>query len=235
MSKALEQSVFVVPVLVDNAAMPQSNQLPESMRSLASHNAVKVRDDPDFNGDIDRLFVTLRSRLFDSSNRTANFFSKKALLTALIVILMVGIGLTLTKSNFDNFWNYGDNTADYSMTSEKAVDKEVSEFITNGTVSNNIKEKLANCKLNGVSPDGSMIAVVAEKFGHRVRIIDAASGLPIFDFNLNSPVGSVCFSPDGKKIITTGLENVAYIWEFPTAKRSMTIKGREGMISAAFS
>jgi TIR domain/Bacterial SH3 domain len=45
----------VIPVLVQNAHMPQSDDLPESLRKLAYKNATVVRDDPDFDTDVARL------------------------------------------------------------------------------------------------------------------------------------------------------------------------------------
>ena len=45
----------VIPVLVDNAAMPLAEELPASLADLAYRNAVKVRTDPDFPHDMERL------------------------------------------------------------------------------------------------------------------------------------------------------------------------------------
>ncbi len=49
----------VVPVLVDNAPMPQPEHLPPSIRQLAYRNAVAIRHDPDFRRDIERLVEQL--------------------------------------------------------------------------------------------------------------------------------------------------------------------------------
>ncbi len=50
----------MIPVLVDDATMPTASQLPESIRPLAFKNAVVVRDDPDFNRDVERLIAYIR-------------------------------------------------------------------------------------------------------------------------------------------------------------------------------
>jgi len=52
--------VLVIPVLVDEAGMPLTSDLPESLRSLYYRNAAIVRNDPDFNRDIARLITTIR-------------------------------------------------------------------------------------------------------------------------------------------------------------------------------
>ena len=50
----------VIPVLVDNAAMPVAEELPASLAELAYRNAVKVRTDPDFPHDMETLIRHLR-------------------------------------------------------------------------------------------------------------------------------------------------------------------------------
>lgn len=54
----------VVPVLVDNASMPQPDDLPESLRDLCYRNAVVVRTDPDFPTDMGRLVRQLQPFIF---------------------------------------------------------------------------------------------------------------------------------------------------------------------------
>jgi len=49
----------VVPVLVDGAAMPNADELPESIRDLAFRNAVVVRSDRGFRADTDELIAGL--------------------------------------------------------------------------------------------------------------------------------------------------------------------------------
>ncbi len=52
-------SCVVIPVLVDNAAMPRADELPPDLRELAYKNAAVVRDDPDFHGDVSRIIQAL--------------------------------------------------------------------------------------------------------------------------------------------------------------------------------
>jgi hypothetical protein len=46
---------LVIPVLVNNAPMPQASELPDSLRELAYRNAAVVRQDPDFHHDMEKL------------------------------------------------------------------------------------------------------------------------------------------------------------------------------------
>ena len=50
-----EREIIVVPVLVGNAPMPSVNQLPPCLKNFAYRNAIKVRPDPDFHKDMDKL------------------------------------------------------------------------------------------------------------------------------------------------------------------------------------
>lgn len=49
--------ILVIPVLVMGAVMPAPQELPESLNDLLYRNAISVRNDPDFENDIQRLIV----------------------------------------------------------------------------------------------------------------------------------------------------------------------------------
>jgi hypothetical protein len=51
----------VIPVLIDDADMPQKADLPESLHRLPQLNASKVRQDPDFRSDIKRLITVIEN------------------------------------------------------------------------------------------------------------------------------------------------------------------------------
>jgi hypothetical protein len=56
---ALQRGVPVIPVLVQGAHIPAREQLPPGLQGLVDLNALAVRNDPDFNGDMYRLQTTL--------------------------------------------------------------------------------------------------------------------------------------------------------------------------------
>jgi len=60
---ALNRHIPVIPVLVENSAMPRPTDLPEPLRDLAFRNCTPVRSDPDFHHDIDRLCSQLTDYL----------------------------------------------------------------------------------------------------------------------------------------------------------------------------
>ena len=52
---ALNRNILVIPLLVRGSIMPGEKKLPPSLRKLVYRNAISIRSDPDFNGDMDRL------------------------------------------------------------------------------------------------------------------------------------------------------------------------------------
>jgi hypothetical protein len=57
------KDVTVIPVLVDGANMPTADSLPDGLKDLAFRNSVVVRNDPDFNHDINMLIQTIQKRV----------------------------------------------------------------------------------------------------------------------------------------------------------------------------
>ncbi len=85
----------MIPVLVDDAPMPTANQLPESMRPLAFKNAVVVRDDPDFNRDVERLIAHIRQMYGVPTGMTRRI---SPIWVALVVAVLLGAGLLIAQA-----------------------------------------------------------------------------------------------------------------------------------------
>lgn len=64
---ALSEKVHIIPVLIGNTVMPKIEKLPDSIRKLVSFNAAKLRPDPDFMVDIQRLNLAIAT-LFKKKN-----------------------------------------------------------------------------------------------------------------------------------------------------------------------
>jgi hypothetical protein len=47
----------LIPVLVDGAAVPERDDLPEDVSSIAYRNGVEIREDPYFRDDVQRLIA----------------------------------------------------------------------------------------------------------------------------------------------------------------------------------
>ncbi|HEY7093355.1 MAG TPA: formylglycine-generating enzyme family protein [Ktedonobacterales bacterium] len=68
---ALARNIPVIPVLVQNAAMPRERDLPASLAPLAYRNGTAVRGDPYFHGDMDLLIRRLDALFAPASPQPA--------------------------------------------------------------------------------------------------------------------------------------------------------------------
>jgi len=72
----MARDIKVIPVLVNGASMPSTDQLPDSMKDFAFLNAMSVRPDPDFHHDMERL-IEIWERTFTPTENEANFDEEK--------------------------------------------------------------------------------------------------------------------------------------------------------------
>src|SRR5262249_17443932 len=70
-----------------------------------------------------------------------------------------------------------------------------------------------------------------------VRVFDLATGRPIFTLRGHtSEVWAVTFTPDGRRIATSGLDRTIKLWEMETGQEVFTLRGHtNGVLSVAFS
>ncbi len=93
--------IRLIPVLVGGASMPSAAELPESIRELAYHNAITIRDDPDFRSDIQRLITSLRLRFTLDQGQVRSRRTILSVLGVVIVLVLLFIGArTLMPSVF---------------------------------------------------------------------------------------------------------------------------------------
>lgn len=90
------KNILVIPVLVNDATMPAPNDLPSVLRELLYRNAVKVRNNPDFNRDMDRLTDQLRRHFealsaLNPSQKSPAGRSWKFFTVVAITILLLGL------------------------------------------------------------------------------------------------------------------------------------------------
>lgn len=55
----LEKGLVIIPVLINGAAMPRSEELPEEIRDLALRQALTLRSGPDFDRNVQRIIATI--------------------------------------------------------------------------------------------------------------------------------------------------------------------------------
>src|SRR5580658_2896207 len=69
---ALKQKLLVIPVLIDNVAMPKASTLPESLRGFSFLNAAPVDAGRDFRPHVDRLIRSIETVLGTESDTFAH-------------------------------------------------------------------------------------------------------------------------------------------------------------------
>jgi formylglycine-generating enzyme required for sulfatase activity len=82
--KRLKQNkTAVFPILVMNAMMPGSHELPESLKQLTYQNAISIRNDPDFNNDIEKLIRDIRlTRGYAVDDLSTEYFEPQTIYVA---------------------------------------------------------------------------------------------------------------------------------------------------------
>ena len=124
-SAALKRDIPIIPVLVNNQAIPTADELPDELKDLAFRQAVAVRPDPDFEHDVDRLVGAikhlksasladhrpsrLKAKLTNLKNRAAQLSNQLpvafAALCAVVAIGLLGSwvsGSRLLRTDSDN-------------------------------------------------------------------------------------------------------------------------------------
>lgn len=76
----------VIPLLVDDAPMPNADEMPEALRELAYKNAFIIHDDPLFHHDMDTLIQTLRGIM----RRDRGFLRWIMLAAAALMVVIIG-------------------------------------------------------------------------------------------------------------------------------------------------
>lgn len=99
--------LMVIPILVNNATIPTIQELPESLHRLTYHNAAVIRNDPDFNRDVQWLIQQINNS-FDVAQKAKLSWWIIGTVVVIAAIVLLGFGLfamnggTPTESTGDN-------------------------------------------------------------------------------------------------------------------------------------
>ncbi len=91
---ALARGIRVIPVLVEGAAMPTQEALPDALRPLARRQAVELRDSR-WDADVEHLLRTLEPVLVPAPQSATGRSRPTAWLAGALVLALAGIGLGL--------------------------------------------------------------------------------------------------------------------------------------------
>ena len=85
------EDILLIPVLVSGAQIPTADELPVPLRELVFRNAIVIRDDPDFRGDMQHLIELMPDRNIE---RTERMRRRAFMLVA--TLIFAGVVLVLT-------------------------------------------------------------------------------------------------------------------------------------------
>ncbi len=93
---AFRLKVPIIPILVQNTLMPREQELPESINQLVYYNAVRLREDPDFQHDFDQLVTAITHYIPKPANKLPRpgirrFPWLSGILGAILVIVLATI------------------------------------------------------------------------------------------------------------------------------------------------
>jgi WD40 repeat protein len=92
-------NVLVIPILVNDATMPNPKHLPDSIRPLTKLNAMVIRNDPDFHNDISRLIRRLKER---GIKQQANFLPLIGIAIGTVAFVILALSITISFLNARN-------------------------------------------------------------------------------------------------------------------------------------
>jgi hypothetical protein len=92
---ALRKRSRLIPLLVQNAAMPQVDQLPESIQDLAFRNAIPIRPDPDFAQDMRKLQEAIRRIVGRDATEVPGRPRGALAIASLVAAALVGLAIWL--------------------------------------------------------------------------------------------------------------------------------------------
>ena len=113
---ALERAIRVVPVLIGNAELPPENRLPQSLQPLRFRQAIRLRPDPDFDGDAARLIRTLKPNSLAQEGKSAKRPFHVPIWAALVGVLLITVTSVLIISSI-----FKSNNAKLGHNSKPAV------------------------------------------------------------------------------------------------------------------
>lgn len=122
----------VVPVLVNDAVIPSEKDLPPSLRALSSLNAAKVRRDPDFHVDMQRLISAIddHAPVFNKVSPRLLAWSA-ALAIAAVTVALVGLNFMKPSASAAPGGPVAQNG--FTMPSMPAVDPEAAKVVGNAS------------------------------------------------------------------------------------------------------
>lgn len=234
-SRALARSIRVIPVLVNGATLPRRDELPDDLKALPDHHAVRITTDG-FRHEMAGLMQDISSIEPKRSLKGVWQF------VAVVAVIFAGASLNgYLKSGTPPYVNQYSELADRSAAlSDPMIDTwqtylnrwPQGRFSTEATrlLSERRRTRLirtfpgykegVTCAL--FSPDGRSVLTNANYYidrDERFTLYDARSGVKINEFGKTDAVRCVVFSPDGRSLVSYGYTGELSWWDATNPKK----------------
>ena len=230
---ALARDIRVIPVLVDGAQMPKTNQLPEQLKPLVRRNAVEVRNSQ-FGRDADALTAKVREAL-KSPQRAVGLRLGLASFAAVALIaagaaLYLNPGIWRSQPASPPAQTAQTPAAPASSTANAPIDRAKNRLIR--TFPGN---------KNGVTwatfaPGGTGIVTNASygEPGAAFKLMDIKSGQILKGYGGTAGVRGAPYSPDGKSLVSYGQTAELRWWDAAEPLRQWvhTVQGAPDWVNA---
>lgn len=213
------EHVRVIPVLVENSIMPGEKELPASLKALRFRQAAVVRNDPDFNRDIEGLI----SILIDQKPAGRSPSATKRLSDVLRSKRSWSLGAAVFIASLLSLFLFR----------ELSLKKPGPEVISPENISKlsevRVLEHSDKVSVVKFSNDGHLLA--SGSSGGQILLWDVETGAQIRAVGYHrGGVLSLDFSADGKRLLSGGFESKARLWGVNTGELLYELDGKHGVV-----
>jgi len=221
LAMAFSLAIPVIPVLVDNAEMPDPSALPPDLERFSYLHAAPLRPDPDFRPDATRLITAIRS-LAESRRTTPTPAGSAAEPAKRALVDEPGPGISVLAFSRDGQLAAGDAEGAVRVW-QPDTGRQLEAITTTGPPWD-----------MAFSPHDRALAIVVSGV---VLLFGPDTDRRLFwHMPRTEPVRAIAFSPDGRLLACGGIDGRIRIWNVPDRRREHEPAAHTGaVVAVAFS
>lgn len=223
---AFGSDVGVVPVLIDNARLPDAHDLPVSLRQLPHLAAVQLRPGPDFHNDIQSLMTRLelaQDDIIEERSQRGRPLARRLSSVVSLALVFVVITQILVVAAIDRAWGRTDIylSPDGRYVVSTHVDHESSVLRLWRADDGHLEEEVAlrGIKLADVSWSPDSRQIVTGSTDGSIQVRNVAGLTPGRHLRNNfGVVNGFAWSPTGGKVSAIDASDTVRVWDTSTGR-----------------